>query len=40
MYRRPGARGRTGFMLVPARASGWTLGIVEIVRRIGAEEQF
>lgn len=27
-------------MLVPARAPGWTLGIVEIVRRIGAEEQF
>ncbi len=27
-------------MLVPARAPGRTLGIVEIVRRIGTEEQF
>jgi hypothetical protein len=38
VYRWPGARGRTGFMLVPARVSGWTLGIVEIVRRIRARE--
>jgi hypothetical protein len=40
VYRRPSARSRTWFMLGPGRAPDWTLGIVEIVRRIGAKERF